>query len=271
MASSMLLPTSDTLRALIDFYYRSNYGTYTERVEGPDYDLAFSANVSDSYFNHALLKHGDPLATLQALSPEFAQRERTPALYITPLHSAHNAPLEEGLQTQATDSWMILDKARFAEALAHKSESCTLDIKEIDRADEESYIDTFRRAYSHPGDVYGPLPEGYCTIERRFFDSPPDLESRVFLTRQDDGMPIGSVRVVSDERYSLIYALGVDKPHRQGGRTAIEIGAFVIKEIIKRHPNNSILIMTEADTALERLYRKVGFKRLFTGAVVTAL
>ena len=247
-------------QSVINFYYRSNYGTFTEYLKNPGCDLAFSAYAEDPYFNHIVHYREAPKEILARYANEFSKRNRKPTLYLTPLSERYASAPITGFTRYAEDSWMKRDPgARLRAQTAPEG----LTIEAIGAREQSSYLSAFRKAFGNPNDIYGALPEGYCEAEKQFFQSPTGMTSHVILCKQQ-GDPIGVVRAVAEGPQAFIYALGVDPQHRRGGVVAGLVGDFITRRLLDAGVQD-IYLQTEAGSPLERLYQNAGFKRIFTG------
>lgn len=249
-----------------DFYYRSNYGIFSEYIKFDGYDLAFSKNIEDEYYNHIIHYHGDINAILSTCSEEFEKRNRKPVLYVTPLSDLYDTDLEkEGYKTWAVDTWMMYDSPS---ALPEQKLSSDISVVEIGKDSCELYLDTFMKAFSNPDDVYGILPDGYRKAEAEFFDEleASALKSHVFLGKVKDD-PVGVIRYVSEGDFCFMYALGVEKKYRKGGEVARILSSVAMRSALDGGARN-IFLQTELRTPLERYYRIFNFAHIFKGSYI---
>lgn len=244
----------------IDFYYRSNYGTFTEYMRQDGCDLAFSKYVDSFYFNQLILYRGHPEAVLKKYAAEFEKRGRQPLVYLTPLSEFYEKPMDDtNLIAMPSDSWMLLE----AKEYRAKPRPSSVDVVQVDEKDHEDYLQTFQNGFSNPDDVYGNLPAGFTEIERQFLTQPSAMKN-IHLMAKVDGKPAGVVHAVIEGELCFLYALAVPLAYRQRGDVAKALGDEIIQQCIKQGAVK-LLLQTEKNSKLERFYRRNGFKRIFCG------
>ena len=251
-------------REIIDFYYQSNYGTFTEYMKTQSCELYFSDCIKDNYYNHAIHLSGGPKEIFETHFNDFEKRNREATIYITPLSPLYGKNLPKDFKKWASDAWMIADKNKFKNIKEIKSD---IETYLIDEKDKKDYLDTFKNAFSNKDDVYGNVSDDYLVAENRFFEDKNGFKSNIFIAKQSDE-PIGVIRTVTKNSLCFIYALAVIKEYRKKGEAAKVLGNIALKHAINSGIETFIL-QTEAGSILERLYSIRGFKRAFTGNYYT--
>ncbi|MDR1207261.1 MAG: GNAT family N-acetyltransferase [Rickettsiales bacterium] len=242
---------------IIDFYYRSNYGTFDVYAKSAYFWHAFSDNIKDIYYNHIVpLNDAKPKELILEHKPEFVARNRMPAVCIMPLSKFYEKQIP-GLKPWAADSWMKYANPSVPDVPANPDFS----VVESGLKDVDIHADVFMRAFSDG--VYAGLDESYGDVEKIFF-RPHPVFTNLNLLLYYKGTAVGCVRAVIENDKAFIYALGVVKEYRFGGMSVAQLGADLMKRLFARGIRD-IYMNTELGTRLESFYLRAGFERLFTG------
>lgn len=256
---------SDTLNRskmseLLTFHYECLQGMYfSEHITRPDGDLLFSNQITDPYYNFFTPNSRISTETIDEVGREFRLRERSTALYITPL--AENESIDTTWTSWATDAWMLLDILNRSKATPGANSPT---IKLIDSSYRETYIDIFKRAYSggDPNDPYGELEPGYSLSLEMSFDYNLRGFRKYYLLAELSNEPVGVAALFTSGALAGVYGVGTLPEYRKAGvGTAI---MHSITELAHSEGVARILLQTEAGSNVERWYQQLGYKTVFT-------
>jgi hypothetical protein len=242
---------------IIDFYYRSDYGTFDVYAKSGMFWRAFSDNIKDTYYNHIVpVNSANPNESIIEHRPEFITRNRVPAVCVMPLSEFYEKEVP-GLKQWAADSWMTYSKPSAPEVMTNPD----FNVAESRPEDADIHAEVFMRAFSDG--VYAGLDASYADVEKIFFLPHPVFEN-LNLLLYCKGTAIGCVRAVIENDKAFIYALGVIKEYRFGGLSVAHLGANLLNRLLDRGIKR-IYLNTELGTKLENFYLRAGFERMFVG------
>jgi GNAT superfamily N-acetyltransferase len=247
-----------SIRDSLVFHFECLQGMYFSTHEENDHGhLLFSDRITDPYYNFFAPADSAPLDP--AVRRAFTERNRTPAVYLTPL--AEGLPTEPGVSTWASDAWLI----GTAESLSTSARTVpNLRVEEIDGRCRDIYVDTFTAAYSgdDPDDPYGQLDPAYAECLRDSFDHDVPGYRKYYVMASLGDIPVGVATLFTAGSLAGVYGVGTIPAFRQRG-----IGEAImayLADIAFRDKAVHVLLQTEAGSPVHRWYEKLGYYHAFT-------
>jgi hypothetical protein len=249
----------------VDLHIQMQLGTYFHKDEplvcGCKY--ASSSKIHDLYWNYA---HGlscgikDLPRHMQEIRDYAARIERRPALYITPETVPPDLCNVVSPAESTSEVWMECRR----DALVTPPND-RLTVKRVDSDVEfERFITLFTSAYSS-GEAesvgYTGLPQAYPESLRHA--SPrSDVNVKHFIGYADDA-PAAIASLYATQGCGGLYNVGCAHNTRRKGYASVISAAAVLTAF--DGGCERVFLQTEPDSAVEVLYRKVGFSRCFVG------
>ena len=251
--------------ALVDFHFRCLQGMYfSEYLPRENHILLFSDLVEDTYYNYVAHISGDLHRTLRETRTLFTERDRVPALYITPLSDLYTRDrrVPDGLSEWAVDAWMVLRDSGYLDDYRCPN---YVDIEAVSQDDRDAYVNVFEWAYSSedPDDPYGALPDYYGRTLCRSFDTLPSGYQKQYVWAKIGGKPVGVGSMLWDEHIAGVYSVGTVGSYRNRGVGTSIMAHLVMKARAEGVPN--VMLQTELGSPVERWYVEMGFTTVFTG------
>jgi hypothetical protein len=262
--SRSISPT-DLMQAHVDL----QMGTYFSEVKdlGAGVRFASSSRISDFYWNYAYGLACSPKELPDHINKirDYSQKiERSSTIYVTPDTTPQH--IDEILTVKGTSSevWMTLPPNGLQRLLVPNE----LRVGTVASKDDmEQFIHVFRDAYGS-GDPNSP---GYSGLPEEYPESignaspPPDVQVTYFLAWEGD-TPVAISTIFSKPPYAGLYNVGT--VHRVRRKHYGAVMSFVAVDHALKHGSEIIFLQTEADSPVEELYGKLGFRREFLGEFV---
>lgn len=257
--------TRPAAKRLLEFHYECLMGMYFSEYRAVGGGaLLFSDLVTDPYYNFYAPEQWAAAGGIPAaVAEQFAERQRTPAVYATPLASADGVP--EGGTEWARDAWLVGDVA--ALDTTANADGVTVEVVGDDRKDV--YVETFAAAYSgdDPADPYGELDEGYLRALRRSFATTADGYRKYYLLASAGDSGVGVAVLFTKDDLAGVYGVGTTPAWRHRGvGTAL---MALMTDISHSDGADWMLLQTEDGSAVQRWYQKLGYQDVFTAAYLT--
>ncbi|KUN85539.1 hypothetical protein AQJ66_13605 [Streptomyces bungoensis] len=256
-----------TVGDLLVFHFECLQGMYFseyQRLEGGS--LLFSDAIKDPYYN--FFAPGSPTAAAAlpaAIEEEFVRRGRQPALYLTP-QAAQADTSGAGRDVWATDAWLVGDTAALA---GPEGGDGNLRLRTVGREDREAYVATFTAAYSgdDPDDPYGDLDSAYSeSLGASFGNEVPGYRKYYVLATLDE-QPVGVAALFTAGGLAGVYGVGTLPGHRRAG-----IGSAIMRYLARIAETDGcahIMLQTEARSAVQRWYERLGYRHVFDASYLT--
>jgi ribosomal protein S18 acetylase RimI-like enzyme len=226
--------------------------------------LLFSDQVKDPYYNfYAPDERAAPGGIPGPISEEFARRQRTPAVYATPLAPAYDG-LAGGTEW-ARDAWLVGEVA----ALDASTQADGVTIQVVGDEWRDVYVETFAAAYSgdDPADPYGQLDEGYVRALRGSFAATAEGYRKYYLLASAGDSAVGVAVLFTNGTLAGVYGVGTTPAWRRRSVGTALMASMT--DIARRDGADWILLQTEDGSAVQRWYQKLGYQDVFTAAYLT--
>ena len=225
-----------------------------------------SERITDSYWNYAYRLSDDP----RQLGPQIADVREYAATINRPVSIAVDnarASILESVadgETSSEEVWMSLvqvPKPVSAPLPGYAERLVTTD------EDMDLFLEIFEDAYGE-GDPDSP---GYSGLPAEYPDSlryaqPGEGVSVAHLLGTVDGQPAAIASAYMKPPYAGLYNVGTRRRARRRG-LGTRVSQAAMLEAAKAGAQE-IFLQTEPDSEVEELYSKLGFERLFVGAVI---
>lgn len=250
-------------------HLENQLGMYFSRLKQIRGATLCSSNlIKDHFWNYATLintpiKNQEQL--IHYIIKYFKAKQRFPAIYLTEYSTPkylQNRLSQIGFKKVYDDSWLVFcgNKRLFSinKSIQIKAAQSSNDMKQ--------FIKIFYKAYGGASekDPYGALPKSYGkSLNKSFMRKEGEKQIKYYLcTIKNTPVGIGTL-IINHNKISGIYNVGVNPKYRRK-----KIGTTVSLKAVKDAKENGakiIYLMTEKNSFVETFYRKIGFKRLFTG------
>ncbi len=229
-----------------------------------DIVVVTSSRITDYYWNFAYSKSGSFTEhQIKTAKTALQKSSRAPALWMV-----DSDPLPNGWTVQSREAWMLLNKNKFNKEQTSSSNRNLLKVLtyNIPNAD---MVSVFKDAYSSnhtSGDIgYFELPQTYVTLYQHLQAQPPINMCHFGGYKEDACVAIASA--VTWGKFGGIYSVATAHAHRRQG-----FGSNISKaavEWLQQHKAEHIILQTEADSPVEKMYAQLGFQRMFIGCIYT--
>lgn len=260
------MPDNISPKSLMEAHVAVQMGTYFTDVQSIGHGLQFasSSRISDYFWNYAFglacapSELPDRLASVRAYAEEV---NRKPTIYSTPETQPQKLEDFLALEESVAEVWMTLERGRLERPVLPTG----LQISPVTTSEElDQFIHVFRDAYgsgdpSSPG--YSGLPEEYPESIRKAKPA-PEVEVTNFLGKEDD-IPVSCSSIFCKAPYAGLYSVGTT--HEARRKHYGSIMSLIAVEHALNQGCQIIFLQTEADSPVEELYRKLGFRREFIG------
>lgn len=256
----------NSIMALMQAHVELQMGTYFSDVRdlGSGVRFASSARISDYYWNYAFGLNCSPkelpdrVGDVRAHANRIARR---PTIYSTPETRPERLSEILAVAEVSTEVWMTLGK-KDAKRLAIPEDIRISPVTQMD--DMNHFIRVFRDAYGSgspdaPG--YSGLPEEYP--ESISHAVPSENIQVVHFIGWEGAEPVAISSIFSKPPYAGLYNVGITHQARRKGYGTIM--SFVAIARAFTDGCEIVLLQTEADSPVEELYAKLGFRRDFIG------
>lgn len=251
-------------QSMISHHVTANLGVYFTSCEilAPKLSYGFSNKIKDYYWNYGFRHDGGALDEFERnLVVEYsAKSERTPAIW-----QDAESPIPSGWVTASREAWMAVDlKARLvpappsAQTVVMTSERPTASMRAV-----------FDDAYSSGGSA---TDVGYFELQPEYGEAylsgvplAPARALHVQAMVGDTCVAIASISLVDDA--AGLYSVATHHEWRNRG-----LGAFISGQALNFASNRGAqwaFLQTEADSAVEKMYRQSGFDKIFAGRLMT--
>jgi GNAT superfamily N-acetyltransferase len=221
--------------------------------------------IKDPYYN--FFAPESALASLElppAVTAEFTKRGRQPAIYLTPLSTGATEPDVPAELVWAQDAWMVGETAEMADPTGDEP----MRVNTIDETDADVYVSTFAAAYSgeDPDDPYGQLDQAYVSSLRESFRHEVPGYRKYYLLAVAEDEPVGVAAMFTSGDLAGVYGVGTVPSRRRAGvgRTMMAHLAAIARD----DGVSTILLQTEAGSAVQQWYSTLGYRHVFTAAYV---
>lgn len=253
---------------LLDAHVKIQIGTYfseCHEINDSKIKFAYSKKIKDFYWNYAyninctIKEFPEIINKIRKYSSEI-QRECT--IYITPDTEPKNiAEIINPLETE-DEVWMVYNRDLCV------IEDPKLNVKTIiNQKPNKIFLDVFDNSYS----VADENSPGYTGLPKEYLDCignskpSPDVTAAHFIGI-DGNDPAAVASIFIADGYAGLYNVGTHHEKRRKG-FGTEISQQAIIYAIKNRCH-TIFLQTQADSEVEELYSKIGFKRLFIGSLI---
>lgn len=258
----------ETSKPLIEAHVAVQLGTYFDADADLGGGLRFlsSERITDPYWNYGVGLDTDMSRlpdALQRLRQHASKLNRQPAVYVSPETRPKDLMSIVNGSVFSTEVWMTLTQAMLIPAAKPDRVSCA----EVDKGPEfDRFLDVFRNAYG-PAEGqsvgYSGLPEAYPASLKA---SQPRTGVRIMHFLMKSGRdPIAVASVFIRPPFAGLYNVGTVHGARGKG-----LGRTVSEVAVRAALNggaSTVFLQTEADSAVERLYSRMGFRRSFVGTM----
>lgn len=257
------------IESLMEAHVKVQIGTYfsdCKQIEGSVIKYAYSKKIEDFYWNYAynincaIDKLPEEIQRIRDFSKEI-NRECT--IYVTSETNPKNiAEIINPLELEE-EVWMIYNEKNI------EIENSKLRI-EIIKNDipSSTFMEIFDNSYSEAEEG----ATGYTGLPKEYLDcisnSKPasGVTSAHFIGIDNDNIPSAVASIFMFNGYAGLYNVGTHHDKRRKG-----FGAEISKQAISYALKNNchtLFLQTQADSEVEELYSKIGFKRLFIGKFI---
>jgi ribosomal protein S18 acetylase RimI-like enzyme len=256
-----------TVGDLLVFHFECLQGMYFsdyQQVEGGS--LLFSDVIKDPYYN--FFAPGSPVAGIPlpaTVGEEFVRRGRQPAVYLTPqADGGHDSSVADAVW--ARDAWLIGDVHMLASS---DDGDGRLRVSTVGLADRDAYVAAFTAAYSgdDPDDPYGQLDAAYSESLRTSFDADVAGYRKYYVMAAVGEQPVGVAAMLTAGSLAGVYGVGTVPAHRRAG-----VGSTMMSHLARIAAEDGvthIMLQTEAGSAVQRWYEKLGYRHVFDASYLT--
>lgn len=234
-----------------------NNQIYVKKITKDDYDICYSNEIDDEYFNYALLKetNTDLSKITKNVINDLKKLNRKPVIYsMSPINN-------KSLNKIYTDAWLALDNlSNFPQ---YKSD-LDISIFKVTEEDKYDFVDAVLKGFSDSDeeDPYSQLSGGYRIAMLKCFDNKNEYKGIGYMAKYNNEI-IGTTTVLYKEEYAIMYNVTTKRKYKKHG---------VFKELLKAVVDdlNDIGIkvlscQTEKGYYPETIYKKLGFKEIMIG------
>lgn len=239
----------------------------TDVILKDEYDVCYSNNVDDEYWNFAYLKSNKVSLkeTFENIKADMQKLNRNPVVYIT--SNIIDAKLSEeigraNLKLLYTDVWMTLEKFEQFKFCKSKIDFTTY---RVDESLKDEFIEAVMNGFAgnNPEDPYESLSNGYKVALKESFDK-NDSEYKImhYLGKREQES-ISTATVQYKNQKAIIYNVTTNKLYQKNG-VCKQMMSEIIQDL-KKMNINEICVQTESGYYTEQVYKKMGFKEIFVG------
>jgi len=227
----------------------------SECIEDKNNIISFSRFVDNIYCNNAYIEDYDD-SLISKYQPYFDKKKLPLVFYVTNETEPRNVEellQEKGFRLTGTDAVMVLKTSS-------KFTNEDIDIKEVEKKDEQAYLEIFDEVFCKEGDdVYSGTSRGYLDVLKFYFKNYPKERRFDYIAYKGD-KPVGIAQVKFDEKYALLESIAVLQGFRNKG-----IIKSIIGDIGERFDDKIVFLSTEEGSVNDEIYKKLGFKTVTTG------
>lgn len=233
-----------------------------------DYDnlvVATSSSIHDYYWNFAYKNSENPLAEneIELASALLREKGRTPALWIPSIQD-----LPQSWKIKSREAWMWLDKNARSILDQPVIDNKLLEIRETNKPTLEM-LHVFQNAY---GSSVGKDDIGYTELPPEYGESYLKLQPKLpaqmcHFAAYLDGGCVAIATVIIWKHYAGLYSVATHHDYRRRG-FGREISRVASLWAMQQNIDG-ILLQTEAESVVEKMYRQLGYQKTHTGLLVT--
>jgi len=240
----------------LKMHYTVQQGMYfDECIENEDYAIFLSKIVEDSFWNYSVLKNeSDIETTILKIENAFKKVDRNSCIYLFK-NNYEKKLYDMKYELINTETWMIY-KQQNVKQVSHNV------IKVENEKQKQDFLEVFRDAYGGevtPDNPYGDLSKSYYDALDRTFEN----NNFVHFILYDNEIPASIATICNVDNNMGIYNVGTKQQYRKKGY-ATQVTNACINYAINNNYNN-LFLQTEPDSNVEKLYRNIGFERIFLG------
>lgn len=256
--------TNPTISELMEAHVHLNLGVYFDAYEDLGaFRLVTSRQIPDFYWNYSYVPDGSTLSRelLNQASQRLEALKRQPALL-----QLASAPIPPGWTPQSTEAWMWTDESVAADSSLELRTD--LDVREFDRPSEEMrsvFEDAYSSAESEGNVGYFKLPPEYGEAYANSRIQPPAQLRH--LGGWTDGKCVSVATVAVWKGWGGLYSVATRHSDRRRG-FGRDISIVGTKWALASGARG-VLLQTTADSEVEAMYRSLGYRRLYTCALLT--
>ncbi len=223
-----------------------------------------SSAITDYYWNFAYSKSGPFTDDQIQIAKELLHKSsRTLALWIP-----DSAPLPNSWTVRSREAWMLLDTETYNLAKNSSSNQHLLKVAACDIPNADM-VAVFTDAYSSDhalGDIgYFELPKEYELLYQQLIAQPSINMCHFGGYNKAECVAIASA--VTWGKFGGIYSVATAHAHRRKGYGSTISKAAV--DWLQQQKTEHIILQTEADSPVEKMYKQIGFHQLFVGCICT--
>lgn len=226
--------------------------------------LVYSSTIEDSYWNFLTGINANSKEEFNKVWQDnrkhMIERNRTPALYITPSSNMINKYkdiLPEYLSIESHEVWMVMEDFSNIDSIKDSN----IDLRIDNNPTLNIFADVFMKAYgeSSDEDPYGKMPECYREAIINSKNSVTKYKRYYYVAYYNDN-PIATALTIEKDRIALIGFVGTIPEYRNKG-VCKQLMKQVLIDLRKRKIKTAYL-QTEEGYIPEKLYSNIGFKKI---------
>lgn len=245
---------------MMEAHIHLNLGIYFDNTEGEDgVNIATSRLIPDMYWNYGYSPEGASFteAQLGSLSSKLRQLGREPMIW-----QLEGKPIPPGWEICGKDAWMWLDRKdwKYKRNSDHDHLSIHL-VRKPDIAMQRVFEDAMSSG-TNPEDIgYFDLPKEYSTAYLQAKLTPPATCIHLSGYAEEVCASIATMGIWND--IGGLYSVATAHEFRRRGY-ALHISYEATRWAFEQGAKG-VLLQTEADSPVEELYAKLGYKRTHIG------
>lgn len=256
------------MKEIIDIHlYGQLYLYLSDVIKKSEYDIYYSNNIDDEYWNFAYLKSNklSLKETFEDIKSDMQKLNRTPLIYI--MSNIIDLKIKDAikninLEVLYTDVWMTLDNLEQFGLYKSKIDFKTY---KVDKSLKNQFIEAVMNGFAgdNPEDPYESLSEGYKIALNESFDKNNSEYKVIHYLGKKDQESISTATVIYKKQKAIIYNITTNKLYQRNG-VCKQMMSDIIQDLIKLNINE-ICIQTEQGFYTEQVYKNMGFKERLIG------
>lgn len=253
--------------ALLDIHANIQKGTYfsnIDKISRFNINFAYSKKIDDFYWNYAyniICNENDIIEIVKEIKNYANNLNRSSVVFITPDTIPCNFQEIVKHKTLESEVWMTLEEFNFT-----INEGVSVEILSSGIISEE-FLEVFEDSYgggAKDSSGYFGLPIEYIESLKNII--PTSNVKVVHFIAKVDNIPVAISSIYIYKEYAGLYNVGTKHTERSKGYGS-EISKTAIKYAFK-HGCKVVFLQTKADSAVETLYKNLGFNRRFIGTFI---
>ena len=239
---------------LFDLQYQLQKGMYfTDKITTHSYNIYYSKNISEKYWNYAVVSDLCPLrSVLSELKQHFSRIGRPVHIQLSVTDGENLNELQNNrFKVNCTDTWMRYEGG------AHKASFTARRVE--DKTDQENYIKVFSEYFRSPNPYMAKISPEILSGLRRSVDN----NNLTHFISYDGKHPAAVATVGCFDNYALLFNVAVASGYAETEHPAAIINACT--EYCRQSGCVSLNVNLLSSCRLERWYEHNGFKRIGAG------